>query len=439
MGPSILKRRVLSEFLVSLLVLGLIVNSSLIAVSQFSKASCSGIVYATSGVPIENALVGASGPNGSGGTLTNSTGAYLINEGLESGNYTVEVIATGYLISNSTGVKVTVGHTTSPVNFFLNPSGVITGKVTDAVSSAALSGVLVYAVPSTGGAFGWSAITNSSGDYTIATDLNTGTYNVTTFNLAGYINGKISGVSVTAGAVTAGENLALARSGIISGRITAYPSGQPLANATIVANYGTNFGTAVSNATGYYRIASGLASGNYTVVATYHYGFNETSDVSVVAGSETPNVNMYIVVTPPPPSGIITGKVTDLDSGKPIVGASVEADGGAAGSGSAITDASGTYVISKGLGTGTYNVTASAKGYNSTTVTGVSVTVSQTTPNVNLQLSQIPPAQSGSIAGTVTGTGAVPEFVAPGIVFATIAAATVALLIIRKKTFKRTQ
>ncbi|HML03718.1 MAG TPA: carboxypeptidase-like regulatory domain-containing protein [Candidatus Bathyarchaeia archaeon] len=439
----VFKRGILSEILISLLVLSLIGNWSLVLVSQASNVRFSGVVYAASGIPVVNAIVSASGANGSGYAVTDSSGAYLINSGLGSGNYTVEAIATGYMISNATA-QVTVGHTTSGTNLYLNLSGAITGKVTDAVSSAPLQGVDVYASSSSGGSFGWFAVTDSNGDYTIATNLATGTYNVTVLFPTGYVTGTVSGVSVTAGATTSGVNLALARSGTISGRITAYPSGAPLANASVEATYGSYFGSATSNATGYYNIVSGLGNGTYTVFADYSehgsFGFNETTGVSVTAGQETSNVNMEITVTPPTPSGIITGKVTDMSNGNPIEGAFVDADGGLAGFGSAVTDASGNYVISDGMGTGTYNVTASATGYNSTTITGVSVTVNQTTSNVNFQLTPIPPAQSGSISGTVTGSpNAVPEFATPALLFLTMAAATVALVFVKKRTVKETQ
>jgi hypothetical protein len=199
---------------------------------------------------------------------------------------------------------------------------------------------------------------------------------------------------------------------------------------------------ATSNATGYYSIVTGLGTDTYMVTASYssdgNSGYGYIMGVSVTAGSETSGVNIAISVTPPAPSGIIMGKVTDSSNGNPIKGASVEADGGLAGSGTAVTDSNGNYVISYGLGTGTYNVTASAAGYNSNTITGVSVTVNQTTPNVNLQLS--PSTTSGSISGTVTGaSGAVPEFATTTLLFLTMATTAIALVFVKKRTSKGTQ
>jgi len=441
METLIVRRAVVSEILISLLVLSLLVNCSLVLVSQASNVRFSGAVYAASGVPVVNAIVSASGDNGSGYATTSSSGTYLISKGLRSGTYTVEVIATGYLNANTTA-KVTVGQTTSDIDFYLNLSGEITGKVIDSVTSAPLQGIYVYAVPSGDGSSGWGAETGSNGDYTIATNLAAGKYNVTALYPTGYITGKVSGVSVTAGGITPGINLALNKSGIISGRITASPSGAPLANASVeaVSSDPQYYGSATSNATGYYSIVSGLAAGNYSVFASYSLhgssGYNYTTGVIVTAGLETQNVDIQIVVTPPTPSGIITGTVTDKSSGKPIEDAYVEANG-VNGSGSAYTDSNGNYVISEGLGTGLYNVTASATGYNSTTITSIHVTVNQTMSNINFQLTSIPASQSGSISGTVTGAaGAIPEFATPVLALLAMATATIALVFVKKRTIK---
>lgn len=442
MKTIILKHKIIAQTLISILTIGLLINSSLLLYSYISNAPFSGIVYGLAGVPVIGATVTAQGVNGSGFAITDSVGHYLINEGLETGNYTVAAFATGYLMANITNVHVIAGQTTTGVNLYLTLSGAITGKVTDAATSNPVMGVFLFAINS-GGTFGWTATTDSNGDYTIATNLSTGTYNITAFNPTGYITKTISGISVTAGATTTGANLPLDKSGAISGRITAFPSGSPLANTSITALSGSYFGSATSNATGYYKITSGLGTGSYTVFALYssggNFGFNQTMGVSVTAGAETSNINMEIMVTPPSPSGIITGKVTDIDNSNPIAGAFVEASG-LGGFGSATTDQNGDYVISNGLDTGTYNVTASATGYNSTTMTGVNVIVSQTTPNVNFQLTKIPPAQSGSISGDIMGDqNPIPEFATPIMLIFTIAAATTALILSKKKTTTKTQ
>jgi hypothetical protein len=386
--------------------------------SVFSGRNVSGIVYASPGIPMSGAMVSALGDEGYGSALTLLNGQFTITEGLKSGNYTVFIVKEGYINAEIKDVVVTAPSQTSGVNAYLNRSGGISGRITDFSSSMGLPNVLVTAFPSSGSdAFFGTAITDVLGNYSIITNLGSGNYNVSVLSPTGYIEKTISQVSVAAGYIARGADLALERSGIISGRITT-PGGQPLANLTVSA-YSTGgtmyFGSGMTNATGYYRIVTGLATATYQVNVAWlepPYTFNSTS-ADVTAGQETANVNLQLDITPPSASGIITGKVRDNSNSNPIVGAHVTAQG-TGGSGNADTDENGNYVISSGLGTGTYTVSASATGYVTQNITNVSVTVSQETPNTNFQLSKISSAQSGKISGTITGDeNPIPEFQYP--------------------------
>ncbi len=96
------------------------------------------------------------------------------------------------------------------------------------------------------------------------------------------------------------------------------------------------------------------------------------------------------------PHGTVAGRVTDASTGSPIAGAHVATGDGH----SATTDASGHYSLS--LPVGTYDVTASAFGYASRTVTGVVVEDGQTVSEP-FALSPVP---SHTVAGTITdGSG----------------------------------
>lgn len=360
--------------------------------------------------------------------FTGSDGTYQITTNLATGKYNVTAGATGYLTGSLSNVAVTAGALTSNINIALSRSAVISGTVTDAVSGAPLSDVLVEAILSTG-IFGDITITNSSGMYTLNTNLGTGIYNVTTFFPAGHISVTATGINVVAGNSYT-QNLALPRSGRISGRITS-PTGQGLADASVTAfaSGGTSFGSATTNSTGYYNITDGLATGTYTLFASLGGGFNFTTiPVSVTAGSETPNINLQLTITP---SGTITGRVTN-STGSPLEGISVEATG-VAGSGSATTNSTGYYVINEGLGTGMYSVTASEFGYVDQTQTGVSVTVNQVTPNINFQLQAM---VSGRISGRVqtTGTPIIPEFHSELVMLAIFAAASTIIMIKRLRS-----
>jgi hypothetical protein len=275
------------------------------------------------------------------------------------------------------------------------------------------------------------AITDASGNYRINTNLATGTYNVTAWFPEGHLDKTVSGIAVTAGAEVT-VDLALTPSGIISGRVTATSGGEPLADASVLAMYESYMGGATTNATGYYKISSGLGNGTYMVMATYSGQYGWAMDVNVVEGSETPDVNIDIAVEP---SGIITGKVTDTSS-EPIADALVMAEC-PAGSGEAYTDANGSYIISSGLGTGTYTVNASASGYSTQTVSSVSVTVGQVT-SVDFQLSKLPPEQLGRISGTVQGdTNPIPEIQHPIAILLIVTSVAVVLIKLSNVKAKR--
>ncbi len=363
------------------------------------------ITDAVSGAPLPSIVVGAenvsgSGSHGSGG-LTNSNGNYLINTDLVTGIYNVSVpLAAGYLFK-SLSVQVTAGTTASNINIALDRSATISGTITDSASSAPLSGISVYAVSSTG-SFSAFGSTNSSGKYTLNTNLGTGTYNVTVILPPNHVDKTVTGVAVVAGNPYT-VNLALDPSGVISGRVTSAIDGTPIAGATVSATSGTSFGFATTNSTGYYRIGDGLKTGSYTVFASYGGAFNTVLGVAVTQGQETGNVNLQLTLTP---SGTITGRVTN-STGSPLESATVEANG-LTGSGSATTDSNGNYIINTGLLTGTYNVTASKTGYNPVSQTGVVVTVNQVTSQINFALST---KASGRISGLVQSLStAIPEF-----------------------------
>lgn len=426
-----------TKLIVNALIFALLFSFAVqVCVFGASNQKFAGVVYGENG-SISGAYVSASGDTGSGYAATDNTGHYSITQGLPTGTYTVTAFAVGYLEKNVSNVQVTTGQTTSGIDFNLDLSGGISGTITDASSGSPLADILVSASPTGGGfQFGWSATTDSSGKYLMATNLATGSYNVTVYSPEGHVTTSVI-ASTTAGVETKNVNLALPKSGIISGKITT-PDGTPLNSISVdaVGTASSSFGFATTDAAGQYRITSGLATDNYTIFISGLGSFNETTAL-VTVGQETSNVDLQLTpltATPPPPTGSISGKVTDSSNGKAIAGADVTANGDA-GFGTATTDSSGNYVISDGLGTGTYTVTASRTGYQDQNVTGVSVTVNTVTSNVNFQLSLLPASQSGTITGTVTGAAnPIPEFPYPFIIALSLTLVTAAAISLFRKT-----
>jgi hypothetical protein len=342
----------------------------------------------------------------------------------------------GYIDTETKAVVITAGLETT-VDLYMNLSGGISGKVTDNVTTIAIPNISVIATLSNGsGTFLGSATSaQATGNYEINMNLGTGTYNVSVLYPKGFISKTVSGVDVVAGSMTTGVNLALDKSGIISGIVTTSPGGQPIANASVEAYSSgfTYFGSDETDATGHYRISSGLGTGTYTVSAYVTGGTGiPAANVSVTAGQETSNIDIQvIIVSPPPPtfSGTIIGRVTNASNSLGIGDAHVVASAETtSGYGDNYTDSNGNYIISEGLtDDDNYTVTASAFGYQDN-LTMVNVHVNQTTSNVNLQLTKIPAAQSGSISGTVTGdANPIPEFEYPIAIMMIITLAGVAV------------
>ncbi len=362
------------------------------------------VTDSVSGKALKDVMVFASsktGINFLSYAITDSDGNYMIISNLPTGKYNVTVaMATGYLTKTVTEVSVTAGVETKNINLALLKSGVIKGKVTSAVGGQAIEGLTVLATGDNVEGMGY-AKTDVNGDYRIDSGLETGKYEVNIMMPKGYISNKVTDVSVTANAETT-VNIALVKSGVISGKITSTEGDQPLKGITVIAMGGSGgMATAQTDEKGFYRLDSGLETGKYSVTATSGTNINSVSDVSVTAGQETANVNMTLTVTPPAPSGIIKGRVTD-NKNEAIEGAQVSVSGDE-GSETTNTDIQGNYEISEGLGTGTYTVTVTEVGYIDSEKTDVSITVGSVTSDVNFKLEPLPAEQSGKISGTVRG------------------------------------
>jgi uncharacterized repeat protein (TIGR01451 family) len=128
------------------------------------------------------------------------------------------------------------------------------------------------------------------------------------------------------------------------------------------------------------------------------------TSTAVPLGDPLPNndtgwgrVDAFAAVATLAQHGLITGTVTQAGDGTPIAGARVSATAhGGGGGGTAIADGDGNYLLA--LAPAAYDLTASAFGYEPTTVSGVEVVADATTV-ANLSLVPLP---SGTLRGRVT-------------------------------------
>jgi outer membrane biosynthesis protein TonB len=366
------------------------------------------VTDAATGLPVSFVIITVESLDGAinENAFTDSNGNYQITQNLQTGTYNVTAQSflgtTGFLSQTKSGIALTAGSMTNNQNFALAYSAVITGTITDSITHAPLNGTLVE-VQSVNGVYSGFAAADSNGKYTINSNLGTGTYNVTEFSPTGHLTNTVSGQLVTTGQTTT-VNIALSPSGVISGKVTNSVSGQPLSGVDIFVTNSIGsifYGSATTDSSGNYQVNTGLTTGTYTVEAFYGSSFaTYPSGVNVIAGQTTSSINFQLNVIVIP-SGTVSGKVTS--SGVAIDSAYVTVQG-PGGSNSNYTDSNGNYIISSGLGTGSYTVNVTATGFVSQQQTAVSVTVNQVT-TINFGLSA---KASGIISGQVLASQANP-------------------------------
>ena len=314
-------------------------------------------------------------------------------------------------------VVVSSGSATSGVSAALAAAGLITGKVTDAVTHTPVAGVQVIAYDS-GGDYVAGAQTDSAGRYTIG-GLATGTYRVQFapsyhqpyasqyYSGTGTL-GTADAVGVTGGHATGLIDAQLAAAARITGVVTDASTHQPVARAEVdvLDADGTDVGSAETDASGSYTIG-GLAPGSYKVEFSSgdsggNYAPQTGGPVSATAGqSATANAALTA-------GGQIEGTVTDAQSGTSLDGVEVTAyDAAGDALGFAATGSDGTYRLGS-LGTGSYTVgfvdfdsVHAPLFYNGRSTEAsadpVPVTVGQPTQGINAAL-----PTGGAITGEVT-------------------------------------
>ena len=380
-----------------------------------------------------------------GSATTRGDGGYRFLRGLPSGNYRVRTRnGLGYVdelyddvvcygsCTEAEPVALEEG-TSSVLDFQLDRGGSISGRVVDADTSAPVLEAEITVVD-TNGEFVTAVESGSDGTYLTTNGLAPGNYHAAALYWPYYGDFYFSEVyrelrcsssctptdgepiAVTAGAGTGGIDFSLDRGGLVTGRVVARDTGEPVQLGHVEFD---GFGYSQPNEDGYYR-SELLEPGPYRV--TYSVGEpyvaavwedlvcpNEYCDeppgnpVVVEAGEVNAGIDFALEKL-----GVLSGQVTELGTGAPIdARVRVKASSGY-GNRTLFTDASGSYQDM--FYPGDYTISTSSNYLDQvweditcaidcdhSLGTPVSVSVGSTTDGIDFELSR-----SGSIEGSVT-------------------------------------
>ncbi|OGC77411.1 MAG: hypothetical protein A2145_01855 [candidate division Zixibacteria bacterium RBG_16_40_9] len=386
----------------------------------------------STGLPLANAVVVAHkmGSMFANKAFTDPSGNYTIPE-LPVGNYRVGACREGYQCEfydntqkpeSATVVQVNAGQNTPHINFALTPKaappglGSLSGNVIDDTTFAPLPGVYVTAISASNHMPAGHAVTGENGNYKIM-ELEEGDYYVFACK-EGYIcefydnapnKENATLVHVTAGQDTPNINFALLPKleppfGSISGTVTDFDTGEPIACAIVVAidveHHLEYHSKAKTDSSGNYTIAN-LFPGKYKVLAwAFGYEFAVYPEtVTVAPGEDVVGINFQLKKKQ---TGAIAGNVTEKGSGTPLKALVLAHQIEGRGFGQALTDETGHYLI-ENLPEGKYKVIAFAKEHHPAVYPEpVPVIGGQITDGINLELELLPLELTGVISGTVT-------------------------------------
>jgi 5-hydroxyisourate hydrolase-like protein (transthyretin family) len=271
------------------------------------------VTDAATGEPIKDIYVEVLDSNGGRieGASTQADGTYETQTTLRSGSYQVRFNAderfascayvTAYYHNKldeaaADPVNISAPNVAEHIDAQLQRGSFIFGKVTDAVSGAPITRGYVRIYDSHGDVvmFGRASFL---GTYHTETGLPSGSYRVEfTDSDGGYIdefyNDKLTlatanPVVLTAPSDRLGVDFALAKGGLIAGRVTAADTHAPFTEAYIIVydTAGNEVGYAYLEQDGSYVVRDGLATGNYRVAAVPYSSFGEGDALSKLAGA----------------------------------------------------------------------------------------------------------------------------------------------------------
>ncbi len=374
--------------------------------------------------------------------LTASDGSYSVRIAAKEGGgtATVTVSQTGRFFSpDQHTVSAVAGANISGINFTAFDNGTIHGRVVDG-SDNPISGVVVSAMPSAGGAAAHADTTGSTGSYTLS--VRYGQYSVTAAK-AGYAFTQVDNVNVPNDGMAIDDivgtpaednaslsSLSLTGVALCQTNAASCPRASSGFSSDVVTYYST-----VGNSTDMTTVRATPAVSGATVTDIYpgdadaatnghqvELGVGTTTiEIEVTARDDSTTMMYTVDVTRRAPSTKITGTVTDAVSGDPISGVAISVTGGtllnANRAGVTTTNSSGeftAYVESTGT-SGT--VSASKSGYTfepteravsfqaGSEVTGIDFTGSEYATISGTVMAGTTPLEGVAMSGTSTGGG----------------------------------
>ncbi len=352
------------------------------------------VVIPTGAVP--GASVDFGGPV-SGSSSTDSSGNYNTQSLYVAGSYNLSAGATGFITAHYPSLTVvTLGHSTTGVDFNLERSSIVAGRVTGPGGVPVAGATVDLQLNGTSNVVG-SDTTTSDGRYAIETNVAAGLYQIEVtpptsggffglgFNCLsfssvcpdspsyapGFMGKTVVGINVGALALVT-QDIQLSSSAAIVGSVTFNSHG--VSGVMVSVNGSCSSCFAVTNSTGGFMISNDLPGGTYNV--TLSTSFFSTLSAHVIAkGSKVVSVSAGHVATADftlAASAVVSGYVKDSGN-NPVRGATVSI-----GTQSCIftycylscgnnsffpcatntTDASGHYTLETNIGSGSYNVTA---------------------------------------------------------------------------------
>jgi protocatechuate 3,4-dioxygenase beta subunit len=323
---------------------------------------------------------------------TNGSGQFELNEALQPGTYNVTVFAPGF-VASSEGIAVGGSGVSRNLTIFMQPSAMVSGRVTDEQGSP-IPGIVVAASSPHSANYD---VTMDDGVFVLDTGLKTGQHDIYAFkpgidiarlqyllnntelyplenkipNLfktqaGGYLS-HVSTVQLEQGKLTT-LNMQLKSSHMISGRV-ADSAGNPVPGVAVFAFKGNGDmaeTTAITDSDGKYVLDNDLAPGKYTIVipSLFSKGYAPASSTVTVPVEEATDFVLH-------KSSTISGRVVEAN-GTPVANATIFAISKsldvddtqlarflAASIATAKTDQDGKFTLDNGIADATFVVTAS--------------------------------------------------------------------------------